>query len=60
MPLAKTTRKGTDRRMTYARRYGLAAIVGVIQDDDDANAAMPRQGVPDRRAGRPAPGQSSP
>jgi hypothetical protein len=27
--------------LSYARRYALAAAVGVVQDDDDANAAMP-------------------
>lgn len=25
--------------LTYARRYGFAAIVGLVQEDDDANAA---------------------
>jgi len=30
--------------LTYARRYALAAIVGVVSDDDDdANAAQPRE-----------------
>lgn len=38
--------------MTYARRYALAAIVGVAQVDDDANAASKPNGVGDR-SGRP-------
>jgi hypothetical protein len=29
--------------MTYARRYTLAAIVGVVQIDDDGEAAMDRE-----------------
>jgi hypothetical protein len=28
--------------MTYARRYSLAAILGIVTEDDDAEAAMPR------------------
>lgn len=32
--------------ITYARRYGLAAMVGVYQTDDDAEAAQGRQGAP--------------
>jgi hypothetical protein len=28
--------------MTYARRYTLAAILGIVTEDDDAEAAMPR------------------
>lgn len=32
--------------ITYARRYGYAAIVGVIQVDDDAEGAMGRGGNP--------------
>jgi hypothetical protein len=34
--------QGVGSAMTYARRYALAAIVGVIQVDDDAEAAMGR------------------
>jgi len=31
--------------MTYGRRYGLAAIVGIVADtDDDGNAASARNG----------------
>lgn len=32
--------------MTYARRYTLAAIVGVVQIDDDGEAAMARRALP--------------
>lgn len=37
--------------MTYARRYALAAIVGVYQTDDDAEAATER---PQQQVSRPA------
>ena len=43
---------------TYLRRYGLAAIVGVVQVDDDAESSQPRGTAPIRRA--PLPGKSSP
>lgn len=32
--------------ITYARRYGLAAIVGVAPEDDDGNGAVAGQSVP--------------
>jgi hypothetical protein len=40
--------------LTYARRYALAAIVGVAQVDDDANAAQGKfNGTNSDRSGRP-------
>ncbi|WP_424624471.1 ERF family protein [Achromobacter marplatensis] len=39
MPLPKQDPQGYGSAMTYARRYALAAITGVYQDDDDGNAA---------------------
>jgi len=39
LPLAKNDPQGYGSAMTYARRYGLAAIIGLVQDDDDGNAA---------------------
>ena len=30
--------------ITYMRRYSLAAMVGITQEDDDGNSAMPRDG----------------
>jgi hypothetical protein len=39
MPLPKQDPQGYGSAMTYARRYALAAITGVYQDDDDANTA---------------------
>lgn len=39
MPVAKQDAQGVGSAITYARRYGLAAIAGVAPDDDDGNAA---------------------
>ena len=39
MPLVKTDPQAYGSAATYARRYALAAIVGLYQDDDDANDA---------------------
>jgi hypothetical protein len=39
MPLVKNDPQSYGSAMTYARRYSLAAITGVYQDDDDANNA---------------------
>jgi hypothetical protein len=55
LPLAKQDPQGYGSAMTYARRYGLAAMVGVCPEDDDGNGAMP-PGVPTDPAGRPAQG----
>lgn len=47
MPLPKQDPQGYGSAMTYARRYALAAITGVYQDDDDGNAAS---GAGDKKA----------
>lgn len=39
MPLQKHDPQGYGSAVTYGRRYGLAAITGLYQDDDDGNAA---------------------
>lgn len=44
MPLIKTDPQGVGSAMTYGRRYGLSAIVGIVSDDDDGEAAMNRDG----------------
>ena len=45
MPLAKNDPQGVGSAITYGRRYGLAAIVGVVaDDDDDGNAASTKNG----------------
>ena len=47
--------------ITYARRYGLTAIVGLATDDDDGNAAgQPVQPQAQRPAPKPAPKKPAP
>jgi hypothetical protein len=39
-PLAKADPQGAGSAITYARRYGLSAMIGLVtEDDDDGNAA---------------------
>ncbi len=46
-PLIKQDPQGVGSATTYLRRYSLAAIAGVAQEDDDANsAAQPPRGNP--------------
>jgi hypothetical protein len=39
LPIAKFDAQGTGSAITYARRYAYQAIVGVVAEDDDGNAA---------------------
>ena len=39
IPVSKADAQGYGSALTYARRYGLAAMVGVAPEDDDGNAA---------------------
>jgi hypothetical protein len=48
MPLAKHDPQGYGSAMTYARRYSIAALIGLIVEDDDGETAC----------GRPANGES--
>lgn len=50
-PIAKTDAQGVGSAITYLRRYGLAAFVGVAPDDDDGEAAI-RAGSSTENAGR--------
>lgn len=45
MPLfvSKNDMQGLGSAITYARRYGFAAILGMTQDDDDANGSVGNQ-----------------
>lgn len=44
LPLAKLDPQGVGSAITYGRRYGLAAVLGIVADaDDDANQASGRQ-----------------
>jgi len=40
VPVTKQDAQGVGSAITYARRYSLAAIVGIAQEDDDGNAAV--------------------
>lgn len=42
MPVPQFTPQGVGSALTYARRYALAAMVGVSPDDDDGEGAMAR------------------
>lgn len=39
MPLAKSDPQAYGSALTYARRYGLSAMVGLLAEDDDGNMA---------------------
>ena len=41
-PLVKHDPQGVGSALTYLRRYALAAVVGVVQEDDDGNDASGR------------------
>lgn len=50
VPVTKQDAQGYGSALTYARRYSLAALVGVCSDDDDGNAAVGNaQGKPQQR-----------
>lgn len=51
MPIDKPNAHGVGSATSYARRYALSAAVGVVQDDDDGNAAA---NVPTDKADAPA------
>jgi hypothetical protein len=42
LPLSKLDPQGYGSAMTYARRYSMASLIGLIVDDDDAEAACGR------------------
>jgi hypothetical protein len=42
MPLPKNDPQGYGSAITYARRYGLSALLGITTEDDDAESAMQR------------------
>jgi len=54
LPLAKHDPQGVGSAVTYGRRYGLAAIIGVVADvDDDANHASGKTNAPNNVAKMP-------
>jgi len=45
MPLPKNDPQGYGSAMTYARRYGLSALIGIVtENDDDGEMASPQKG----------------
>ncbi len=64
----KATAQGVGSAITYGRRYGLSAMVGIAPEDDDGNLASGRQGskeaqqeVAQRKlAGKPKGDRSNP
>lgn len=42
LPVDKATAQGVGSAMSYGRRYGLSALLGLTADDDDGNAASQR------------------
>jgi hypothetical protein len=44
-PLAKSDPQGVGSGLTYLRRYSLAAICGITQEDDDGNSATSHRHV---------------
>jgi hypothetical protein len=51
MPVPKNDPQGFGSALTYARRYGLSAMIGIVTEDDDANEACRPSGteVPEPR-----------
>jgi hypothetical protein len=52
LPIEKSTAQAMGSAITYGRRYGLAALLGVITEDDDGHAAS--QGKVQRKGQAPA------
>lgn len=52
----KSDMQGIGSAITYCRRYALAAMAGIVQDDDDGNAASakPDQNKPSQQKTQPA------
>jgi hypothetical protein len=56
LPLTKLTPQEAGSAVTYARRYGLSAILGLVTEkDDDAEGAMKRNAKPPQASDDPAP-----
>ena len=53
MPLPKNDPQGYGSALTYARRYGLATLVGMVSEaNDNAEAATPQRGKSSKAAER--------
>ena len=58
MPLSKNDPQGYGSALTYARRYGLSSMVGLVTEDDDGNMAC--QGSPSGERNLSHPGSQTP
>lgn len=54
LPITKKDPQAIGSAITYGRRYGLAAIIGICPEDDDGESAMGR-GKPPAKKKAPAP-----
>lgn len=45
LPMEKVNAQGVGAATTYGRRYGLAAMVGIAQKDDDGNSISGNRGL---------------
>jgi len=58
MPVTKSAPQGYGSALTYARRYGLAALLGITQEDDDADAATRPAAARESKPSSAAPTQA--
>jgi hypothetical protein len=59
VPVSKPDAQGAGSALTYMRRYALAAVVGVVQADDDGNSASIKATVVSDKATSITPQQIS-
>jgi hypothetical protein len=59
LPVEKSTAQGTGSAISYGRRYGLSALLGLTAEDDDGQAASAPKAAP-ARAARPAVAPAAP
>ncbi len=59
IPVSKQDAHGIGSALTYCRRYALAAVAGVGQEDDDANAAVGSKEPPRQRSNGASKQQSA-
>ena len=52
--LAKDDMQGLGSAITYCRRYALVSMLGLEQEDDDANATIKKQPQPKKKSGTPS------
>lgn len=57
-PMQKQDPQGVGSAVTYLRRYSLAALCGIAQEDDDGNAASPPRESPRQQSGEEKPKQA--